>query len=301
MPFHLWPARGPATRREFLAALTLGGAGAVTLSGSTPRRESRGPWFALVSDTHIPADPKHKALGQDPTDNLRVVVADILAQPDRPAGVVIDGDLALKEGRPGDYATLLAAIEPLRRAGIPLHFGLGNHDDRAGFREAVAGVVGVETEVEEKHVGTFEALGARFVVLDSLDKVNATPGRLGETQLAWLRRDLDGHRDRPALVFVHHNPRSTKRHATGLLDGEALLGLFESRPWVRALVFGHTHHWSIAREGGLDLVNLPAVAYSFQPGQPLGYCRLAIDGGRPEFELRDVVRKAEAERKSSAP
>ena len=258
------------------------------MAGGWRRRRSRDR--PRLRHAHPGRSSASRPLGQTPAENLRAVVADILAQPARPEAVLINGDLALKDGQPGDYATFLAALAPLRKAGIPLHLALGNHDDRGNFRQAIRGVIGAEARVEEKQVGVFEALGHRFAVLDSLDKVNGTPGRLGGPQIAWLGRDLDSHRDRPTVIFVHHNPRSAP--GVGLLDDDALFDVITPRPWVKALVFGHTHRWTRAREAGLHLVNLPAVAYTFEPGEPLGYCRLRSTPDGATIELRDVLRKA---------
>jgi 3',5'-cyclic AMP phosphodiesterase CpdA len=293
MPFHFWPCPGRATRREFLSGLALAGA-TLAIADESPRRDDgEGPWLALVSDVHVAADPKHKIFGQVPAENLRRVVADILARPRKPEGVVIDGDLALKNGRPGDYATLLALLEPLRKAGVPLHLTLGNHDDRDAFRGAIGGAIRGDSKVEEKQVSSFEAAGRRFVLLDSLEKVDCVPGRLGDAQLAWLGRELDAHKGMPTLVVVHHPPwfLPDQKHPDGLRDADALRALLTARPWVETVIFGHTHRWSRTREDGLDRVNLPAVAYAFNHDQPLGYCRLDLSGGRARFELRDVVRK----------
>lgn len=291
MPFHLWPSKGPINRRGFLAGLTLGGAGlALARGGPDPADDDH--WLALVSDTHLPTDPRQNAGPQVPAENLRVVVADILAQLRPPEGVVINGDLALKNGRPGDYATLMDVLAPLRKAGIPIHLALGNHDDRGAFRAAVRGTLPAESKVEEKQVGGFDALGHRFLVLDSLDKVDAISGRLGGPQLAWLGRELDDHKGRPTLVFVHHNLRS--KGGQGLVDDEALFALIRPRAWVKGVVFGHTHRWSHTREDGVHLVNLPAVAYVFQPDQPLGYCRFTATSGGAHVELRRVVRTGQA-------
>lgn len=243
-------------------------------------------WFALVSDIHIAADAGTKCLGQTMSENFRKVVADILVAENKPAGVLFNGDLAYLTGNPGDYATLLVLLEPLRKARIPLHFVLGNHDSRGAFREALRDVTAVDSEVEEKQVGTFEAVGHRFVLLDSLETTNLTPGSLGEAQIAWLARDLDAHKDRPTLIFVHHNLRW--RNPVGLTDDAALLDVVRPRAWVKAVTFGHTHKWSLAREGNLRLINLPAVAYTFDSGQPLGYCRFRVYDGRAKFHLRVI-------------
>lgn len=271
--------------------MALGGAGlAFARGGARPADDDH--WLALISDTHLAADPRQHSGPQVPADNLKVVVADILAQLRPPEGVVINGDLAHREGRPGDYATLLDVIAPLRKANIPVHLVLGNHDDRRAFREAVRGVVPVESKVEEKQVGGFNALGHRFLMLDSLDKIDATPGRLGAAQLAWLGRELDEYKGLPTLLFVHHHLRSKK--IPGLVDDAALLDVIRPRAWVKGVVVGHTHRWQHAREDGVHLVNLPAVAFVFQPDQPLGYCRFTATSRGARVELRRVVRKGQA-------
>ncbi len=288
MPFHLRPDPDRAlTRRELLAGLAVGG-GVLGVAGAVrpAAPDAAGPWFALVSDTHIAGDPKAKVRGQVMAENLGAVVADILGAGSQPEGVLIDGDLALLDGRAGDYAALLASLEPIRAAGVPLHFTLGNHDDRANFRAAVGKAMPLAPLVEAKQVGAFDALSHRFVLLDSLDQVNVTPGLLGPAQLGWLAHELDEGRGRPTLVFVHHNPKAVK--VPGLIDDAALLAVLAGRPWVRALIYGHTHTWVRSRQGELDLINLPAVGYPFAANQPIGYCRLRASGGRATLELRAV-------------
>ena len=136
MPIQILPNETRTGRRGFLAGLVAGaaGLGAGRSSEAGPRPDV---WFALVSDTHIGADPAARLRGPVMGDNLRSVVADILAADTPPLGVVIDGDLALLDGRVPDYRTLVTFLEPLRAAKIPLHLALGNHDDRAHFRDAL--------------------------------------------------------------------------------------------------------------------------------------------------------------------
>ncbi|MBX6314587.1 MAG: metallophosphoesterase [Isosphaeraceae bacterium] len=267
MPIHLLP-----TRRAFLGRLAAGGASlALVGKAQAAPRDDAPTWFALVADTHIAADPRARHRGQCMTDNLRAVVSEILAQADPPRGVIIDGDLALKDGQPGDYEQLLQLTGPLRRADLPLHLALGNHDDRAHFRAALDAKPPAESEISDKQIGIVEEAGLRLVLLDSLDRVNGTPGLLGERQLAWLARHLDEKPEAPTLLFVHHNLADSP---TALLDTEALLTVVRPRRQVKAVVFGHTHVWSVRDDDGLHLINLPAVAYPFASNQPLGWCRL---------------------------
>lgn len=285
MPFHLSPVR--SSRRRFLSTLAAGGA-ALGLGGRRADGADgpTGEWVALVSDTHIAADPGRSARGQLMAANLGEVVLDILGAKTKPAAMVIDGDLALLDGQAGDYATLIALIEPVRRAGVPIHLLLGNHDDRDRFRATLKGAIPKPSRVESKHLGAFEAAGHRFVLLDSLDKTNVTPGLLGPEQLAWLAADLDAAKALPSVVLVHHNP-DAKTHS-GLVDDDALLAVLGPRTWVKALVFGHTHTWSRAESGGLHLVNLPAVGYPFAEKQPIGYARFAATPGGASLTLKAI-------------
>jgi 3',5'-cyclic AMP phosphodiesterase CpdA len=287
MPIHLLPsAVGARTRREFLAGLAA--AGSALAMGSIARGRARGDgpgWFALVSDTHIAADPASRNRGQCMADNLRAVVADILAQEDAPRGVVIDGDLALKDGQPGDYSRFANLLGPLRDARLPLHLTLGNHDDRTHFRAALKAEPPADATVVDKHVGVVGGGAVRFVLLDSLEKVDGTPGLLGERQLTWLAATLDADQKAPTLVFVHHNP-SDKPGA--LTDTEALMRVLRPRRQVKALVYGHSHRWERAQDDGIHLVNLPAVAYTFADDQPLGWCRLRPGEDGAELELRCI-------------
>ncbi len=286
MPLQLLPTGPPsqANRREFLAGLALGGA-ALTMGAAPETAPKDGDWYALVSDTHIAADPAARHLGQVMADNLRAVTAEILAADTPPRGVFIDGDLALLDGQTGDYRTLLALLGPLLRARLPLHLALGNHDDRSRVRDVLRELVPAETRVVDKQVAVIDRPGMRFVVLDSLDKVNVTPGLLGRGQLDWLARDLDDHAEGPTLILVHHNPAGPK---PGLIDTEALLEAVRPRRQVKGVVFGHTHVWDVREQDGLYLINLPAVAYPFAKTQPLGWCRFRTgpDGG--DLELRCV-------------
>jgi 3',5'-cyclic-AMP phosphodiesterase len=296
MPIILSSSASTPTRRDFLAGLLAGGVGLVATRSATARASDAPPWYALISDTHIASDPKTKSRGECMADNLRAVVDDILAQSPSPLGALIDGDLALTDGQKGDYQTLLGLVDPLRKGKVPLYLGLGNHDDRAHFRDVLSIEPTQDTEVVDKHVGIVEGPPLRFVVLDSLDRVNVTPGLLGDRQRRWLARALDADRKTPTLLFVHHNLSAEEPNA--LTDTSALLELLKPRRHVKAVVFGHTHTWTRRDVDGLHLVNLPAVAYPFTNDQPLGWCRLIPDAEGAEIELRCVGgdRKKDRER-----
>jgi 3',5'-cyclic AMP phosphodiesterase CpdA len=233
-------------------------------------------------------------------DHLAAVAKEVTALPRRPAGVLINGDCALKNGQAGDYATLGDLLRPLRVAELPLHLTLGNHDHRARFLAAFGGDK-AGRPVASRHVAVVESPRANFVLLDTLDVTDGTPGQLGAEQLAWLANALDARPDKPAVVVGHHNPEAqvpAGRQPGGLLDTAALFKVLEPRKQVKAYVFGHTHVWEVKEHAsGIHLVNLPAVAYVFAADQPSGWVHLGLTqtGARLELHSLDRGHKAQGQ------
>jgi 3',5'-cyclic AMP phosphodiesterase CpdA len=200
--------------------------------------------------------------------------------------VLVNGDCALTSGLPGDYATLVSLLEPLWNAGLPVHLTLGNHDDRPVFRKALAQRLTDNRPLESRQATIVESPRANWFVLDSLEAVNRTPGKLGSEQLAWLGRALDEHRDKPALIVAHHNPVFGQPvRNSGLTDTNELFEVLVPRKHVKAYIFGHTHHWAVSQHEGIHLVNLPPVAYLFKLGDPNGWVEAHLADGSMNLEL----------------
>lgn len=264
MSFHL----GELNRRTFLggmlAAIAVGRGSAAAIEGDDR--------WALLSDTHIAADRTRVNRDVNLTDNLNRVIDQVLSSQVRPSQLFISGDLALGKGEPGDYATLLELLEPVAKAKLPIHLMLGNHDHRMNFRKALGDKLRTPRPLEEKHVAVVESPHANWFMLDSLEFVNATPGNLGDDQLRWLTTALDAKKDKPAIIVVHHNPVfMTQGNIAGLKDTDKLFELLAARHHVKAVFFGHTHHWDRSTHEGIHLINLPPVAYLFMAGDPNGW------------------------------
>jgi len=290
MPIHI----PPIDRRRFLAGTLAAGTGLLLprrLLAEEPRTDPN--LLVLMADIHIPADRERVNEGIKPAENLRLAIQQILELSPRPAGMIVAGDVAFTSGKAGDYATLRELIAPLRQAGLPIHFALGNHDHRqrflAAFPEAKTRAA-VDTKKFNKFVSIVETPRADWILLDSLNRPDGVPGRMGEAELAWLAKTLDARPTRPALLVAHHNlDRELK--AQGLIDTEALIKTILPRKQAKAYFYGHTHSWHIGREEDLHLVNIPGNVWIFDKTQPRGFvlARLRPDGAT--FQLHALDRK----------
>jgi 3',5'-cyclic AMP phosphodiesterase CpdA len=285
MPIHL----SSISRREFLKRSLIAGAG-LALSPSllaATRRTDVNSW-ALLADTHLVADRAKVARGINMTGHFQTVSRELLELPRRPAGVFILGDCAFSSGEKEDYATMAELLQPLQAGKLPLHLALGNHDHRENFWGALEETKTATRPVADRHVAMISTSRVNWFMLDSLEKTLQTPGLLGQTQFDWLTKTLDANRRKPAVILVHHNP-GTAENVTGLKDTQALFDILRPRKQVKALIFGHTHQWSVTEDtSGIHLVNLPPVAYIFREGNPSGWVHATTRRDGLRLELRCV-------------
>lgn len=258
MPIHL-PTQN---RRQFLITL---GAGLVASQTGVYASETQEEIVYLLNDTHI--GEKHPANSPVPS-HLRQVVSELVGLKRKPACVLINGDLALKDGQPGDYRHLAKLIRPLRDAKIDTHLTLGNHDQRDVFYEVMKEEQPESPPVKSRHISVVQTRYANFFLLDSLHKTMVTQGTLGKAQRTWLAKALDAHSEKPAIIVTHHNPRlggNPVHFPGGLTDSVELWELLVARPQVKAYIHGHIHHRGNAQHQGIHIFNTPATSYVANP------------------------------------
>src|SRR5262245_11959793 len=287
MPVHL----PPLSRRRFLGAVAAS-LGALVVRPAFGRDDRTDPHpVAFLSDTHVADKPETTNKDWNMSDNLTKVVGEVTALEPRPAGVIIDGDLAYKTGTAGEYQAFGDLIKPLREAGLPLHLGLGNHDARDKFLEAFAADRPKERPVEGKHVLVVELERANLFLLDSLEPKIGVGGQCGEGQLKWLADALDARPKKQALVFVHHNLQwmaDDKGKYSGLSDSVDLWPVLEKRRQVKAYVFGHTHTWKLDKKDDVHLINLPAIGYPFAKEQLIGWVDVRLQENGATLDVRGL-------------
>jgi hypothetical protein len=281
MPLHITPL----SRRHFLRTVAAATGGLLTLRHLSADAASGGR-LALVSDTHISADPAEMLRGTNMTQNLRRVLDEILARRPAISGVLINGDCAMMTGRAADYAQFTKLLQPVIDARLPIYMTLGNHDDRDAFARQVT--VGGQQPIDGRIVTILETPRANWFILDSLHLVNKTPGLIGDAQLHWLSTALDQRTDKPAIVMAHHDPQfniDLSLTKTGLLDTTALFNALMPRRHVKAFVYGHTHNWKIAKHDDLWLVNLPPTAWLFNNDRPRGWVEASVEADGMSLQL----------------
>lgn len=257
----------PISRRKFLAASSAMagtcytiGVGAFADDGAP--REAH---LALLSDTHIPAVSPNGYRGFVPAENLNKVVPQVVSAQAQAA--IINGDAARLTGEHDDYVVLKELLQPMADH-MPVHIGLGNHDNRSTFFQVFEQEPDRAEFVQGKHVSLFELHGTRFVVLDSLLYVNQVAGLLGKLQREWLARFLQEPDDRPIVFFVHH----TLGDGDGdLLDFDRVFDVMRAHRKVKAVFYGHSHEYRVEQREHVYLINQPAVGYNFSDAQPVGW------------------------------
>lgn len=256
MPFHL-----THSRRSFLTTSAAGLLGLKSRLGHGAEKTVEDDVVYLLNDTHV--GEKHPPDSPVPS-HLKQVVTEIVDRPRKPTAVIINGDLALHDGQPGDYRHFAKLIAPLQKAGVETHLTLGNHDNREAFYEVMREQQPRNPVVEARHISVVKTRHANFFMLDSLKETMVTQGTIGESQLGWLTKALDKNVDRPAIVVAHHNPRlggDPKHFPGGLIDSNELWQVLASRLHVKAYVHGHVHDRTYARHEGIHILNTPATSY----------------------------------------
>ena len=196
----------------------------------------------------------------------------------KPACAIVVGDLAWKTGTPAEYAAFGTELQPLHKAGVPVHLALGNHDLRETFLTAFQADAPKQRPVDGKHVLVVELPSIDLIILDSLDAPESIPGECGVMQLKWLAEVLGRNSSKPAIAFIHHNPQwpGPKEKLIGLKDTTGLWECLKLHSRLKAIVFGHLHSWRLEKKDDIHLINLPAVGFPFDPKGVSGWVDLKL-------------------------
>lgn len=250
--------------------------------------------IAQITDLHV-------TTGRDPLNHLRneqrlrEVLRSIHDLKPRPVAIIASGDL-VDHGEPAEYAQLKAI---LAGAEIPIYFGVGNHDRRKAFCEALEGPYAQRDENGYiQYAVDFGEL--RMVVCDTLDEARERSGFDAE-RAAWLAATLAADPVTPTIVVLHHPP---------ILSGVKWMDPDPDAPWigqladvlrgqeqVRVVLCGHVHRAFHGLFAGHVVATSPAtsiqVTLNLTPidmerpdgreiltAEPPGFVLVAVDKGQ---------------------
>jgi 3',5'-cyclic AMP phosphodiesterase CpdA len=256
---------GPS-RRKVLECMTWAGTGVLwTVSAGVPAalglidgaiaQEAKGFTFLQISDSHIGFD---KPANQNVKGTLEEAIDHVKALPARPAFMLHTGDIS-HLSKPAEFDD---ADKIIGAAKLDVHYVPGEHDvidedqgklyrDRYGRGSHGAGWY------------SFDANGVHFVGLVNVVNLKAGGlGNLGDEQLAWLIRDLDGRSASQPIVVFAHIPLWTvyPNWGWGTQDSEQALGLLKRFGSVTVLN-GHIHQVMQKVEGNVTFHTARSTAF----------------------------------------
>ncbi len=187
-----------------------------------------------ISDLHFVA--KGRVQNHDPRVRLQAAINHINEHHKDATCCVISGDM-VDRGTAEDYAALAKMLKTLT---IPVYPMVGNHDNRALFKEHLplpdmGGSDFIQYAIETKD--------AVLLCLDSL-KPGSDAGAYCSNRQTWLSEKLDHYADQPVILFIHHHPMPLglpMQDQDRLLDGQDFLSLMAGRSNIRHLCIGHIH------------------------------------------------------------
>ena len=300
-------AREDWSRRDLLALLGVGGVvfasglagcGGAAAEGApvatTAGLRRRGPgedfFFLQLSDTHW---GYQGSSNPEASTTLAHAIATINAVDVKPDFVVFTGDLTHTTFDARERRERMARFKEIVSAlGVKdVRFLPGEHDASIDHGEAYREAFG------DPHY-TFDHKGVHFVALDN---VSETGGVLGESQLAWLAKDVATVPAETPIVVLAHRPLFDLYPSWdwATKDGERALSVFGARDNV-TVFYGHIHQehhrttGKIAHHAARSLVfplpapgSVPAKApLPWDPASPdhgIGWRRVALAGRAPEL------------------
>ena len=209
--------------------------------------------FIHFTDLHLVA-PGKKLWGLDPAARLEACLADIVRHHPDAAFCAISGDLA-DAGGTDAYAWLK---DKLAAFPIETHLMLGNHDDRANFRQ-------VFEDHPLDHGGFVQSMreqnGGVFLFLDTLKGPPSSAGLYSPERREWLTQQLERAEGRPVYLFMHHPPFAIAHELMDKImldDPEEFAALLQGY-LVKHIFFGHGHRAVSGVWRGISFSSLPSL------------------------------------------
>jgi len=211
--------------------------------------------FIQITDLHIDDPPRIPKDGRDTTENhLKQVLSNIPF--DKVEFLVCTGDL-VAEPSVSAYARLVSLLKDVPK---PIYCLPGNHDDLPLAIESTqtSNLNWSKTVIREPWL---------IILLDSHEP-GAVHGKLGETELAFLKAALQQNPTLHTLICLHHQPvpigsEWLDQHI--VQDQELFFEVIDKHPQVRGIIWGHIHQAFELQRNGIPLLGTPSTCTQFAP------------------------------------
>ena len=250
-------------RRGLLKCMAWAGTGVVwTLAGGIPRpfnlldraAAASGFSFVQISDSHIGFN---NAANPNVSGTLQETIDKVNALPVRPAFMIHTGDIT-HLSKPEQFDT---ADQIIKGANLTVHYIPGEHDviddDGKGYLERHGkGTTGLGWY-------SFDEAGVHFIGLINVMNFKAGGlGNLGQEQVAWLAKDVEGLSASTPIVIFAHMPLWTIYQEWGWGTGDAAEALSHVKRFGSVTVLnGHIHQIVQKVEGNISFQTARSTAY----------------------------------------
>jgi 3',5'-cyclic-AMP phosphodiesterase len=252
--------------------------------------------FAYISDSHL----YERDLNDRFVRGLMRAVDDVNRMDPQPDFVLYGGDLA-QLGQPKELELGAGILKNLK---APVHMMVGEHDWYLDLGEKWRSLFGADNY-------SFEHKGVRFVTINSvveadfwsakkltpMERMKTVAGldngaqssfTVGETNRAWLAKELENVKADTPLVVFSHSPlyKLYKKWNFWTDDAEDVQKIL-SRFDTVTVIHGHTHQVLTNRIGNISFHGMLSTAWPW-PYAPQGLPELTIQMGRPNpFDPND--------------
>ncbi len=227
-----------------------------------------------ITDTHLGGRPGEQLLGLDTDESFFDVLCTLKQTESSSDLVVASGDIA-SDGHLEAYERFLQGVKD--HLSCPISWLAGNHDLDSVMRQFSP------SQVKRDYI---ELEHWQIILLDS-----SVPGHeYGDLSLAELQRlrGLLDRCDKPALVFVHHQPVAIGCDWIDqyvIKNAPQLLDLLAQYPCVKALSWGHVHQEFISQYAHFALYSAPSTCIQFKPNSQ----EFALDEKMPGYRWFDLL------------
>ena len=194
-------------RRGFLKCMAWAGTGVIwsfaagipvsrAFGSSTQSHKQADFSFVQISDSHIGFN---KPANADVTGTLQAAVDKIVTAPGAPDFLIHTGDLT-HSSKPGEFDTMDQVLMGAKRQ---IFYVPGEHDTSVDDGKLYLERYGKNTAGNGWY--SFDHKGVHFIGLVNVVQLEGM-GKLGQAQLAWLKKDLDQQKNSTPIVLFAHIP-----------------------------------------------------------------------------------------------